>query len=472
MTSRPNGCVSAIGARLWAHGRLLSPIARSALSIDPKALSSFADFQRRLRLPVRLACFVASRIGFSKAHFAWAGMTSPPADAAKDLLGPTAYSAALCAVRAASATRSEPALIYGQRFITPESAVCRASLLRDRMPTEHSGSVLFIGDDDLVSVAFATIAPRHRISLIDIDPTVVENVARFSSHYGVEVEAVCGDVASSLPSSWHDRFDCVVGDPYPSADHSFEAFFAQAARPLLRPSSGAFVLLTAGPTHKPPAFEHSLIHHLESVGWNVEHITESLAEYELIAGELTQLEEQYLGIGDPKVEAISHTKSYVLLRPRDRSRPNGYSFDVSSWLRSLRHHDLVVRTGGQQRIEDELASRQSPWTRPMWGEQLTTRGIDLTALLSDLLGDTRVARQLAELAQQRCMQRFEDDFSRACGEFADADRLVEEAAVLVDASLEGSRRTYRHESVEAELYLLARLYESYWRSGILEESAV
>lgn len=466
MVVKTEVCVSAIGERLWRSGRLFPPVVARAKQLNLEAVSSFAGFQRELRLPVRLARFIAVRLGYpGEAFLRTPPDAAPPTQFASAYLGWDAYSRALAVVKEGVGLRGTPALAYGQRFLTPESSVARAALVLRRLGVNSSSSIICLGDDDLTSLALAALAPAYRITVVDIDPAVLSVIDEVARRHGLPISTQSGDLMAEPPQEWLAAFDCAVTDPYPTADHSFERRFASVARRLLRDSQEAFLLVTVGPSHKPATFGDTLLAVLGSSGWRVRDTFEELAEYQIVRGEFTAFESRYLALDDAKSEVISHTKGYAILESlhgfhSDQPTP---PFDVREWLQAVSSHDLSQRFGGAERIRAELVERDSPWLQFHSDVPSGGNGIDITPLIADLTGDDAFSVELGQLAhvdRAECVRRL---VARREVEIA-PDRFAAEASALLAATAPGSLHAYEVETIEAELYLLARIYESYWRA--------
>jgi N4-bis(aminopropyl)spermidine synthase len=98
--------------------------------------------------------------------------------------------------------------------------------------------VLVLGDDDLTSVTAARFAAHtglrpaiRRMTVVDVDPAILEFVAAETSDTGIAVEVVEYDARKPLPSSLRGAFDVAFTDP-PYTVAGAELFLSRALEAL------------------------------------------------------------------------------------------------------------------------------------------------------------------------------------------------------------------------------------------------
>ncbi|MFD5267503.1 GNAT family N-acetyltransferase [Streptomyces sp. NPDC058335] len=129
-----------------------------------------------------------------------------------------------------------------QSHCTPETKVRRvlALLAAGALP---GGSLLLIGDDDLVSLAVAVVGDVlgspivERVTVVDISPEILAYIRKVSAGLGTRVETVEHDLRHPLPAELHSGFDVAMTDP---------PYTAEGARLFL---SRAVEGLRPGPSH-------------------------------------------------------------------------------------------------------------------------------------------------------------------------------------------------------------------------------
>ncbi|HVU76062.1 MAG TPA: bis-aminopropyl spermidine synthase family protein [Gaiellaceae bacterium] len=167
----------------------------------------------------------------------WRGtFAQPPAPGEDELV------AALASLAAdAPPPRSE----LDQSHCTVETKARRALFLQ-RAGALAGRRVLFLGDDDLTSLAVRQVgAAVAELAVVDVDPAVLRYLRRQLPH----ARLVEHDLREPLPDSLTARFDTVFTDP-PYTVAGAELFLSRAAA-ALRPQVGGSVFLAFGP--KPPA---------------------------------------------------------------------------------------------------------------------------------------------------------------------------------------------------------------------------
>jgi hypothetical protein len=108
--------------------------------------------------------------------------------------------------------RAQPSARYFQGLVDRPSSLRRAIAMNERIGSGLS-SVLFVGDDDTTSVAFALIAPQHDIRVIDIDERVLEVIRKASALLDVPIVTETVDLRQGVPFHLARRFDGVATDP-------------------------------------------------------------------------------------------------------------------------------------------------------------------------------------------------------------------------------------------------------------------
>ena len=382
---------------------------------------------------------------------------------ARDLLGSELYELALRNVMVAAKLRSEPALIYGQRFITPASSVCRAAIIAQGLNNKANRRIVFLGDDDLTSVALSTILTDANITVIEIDKTLIDVIQSVSSQLGLNIHLRGHDLSQPLPTDLKRNFDCFVGDPYPTPDGSFEMWFSQCGAELLDPNSQSFGLVTFAPTHKFPNFRNILLRRI-GFHFRITRIFEAVSDYEMIADELTSVEYEYLQTVAETEALISHSKSCVIISPKPERREIDIEhLALESWLASSRTHELVLRLGGEKRLESELSRTidYEIWSQAYSASPRVNVPLNMSQILCDLVGNEGLATRLTDIA----LEGKVDEFEKALSEASNSTEIGREAGSLLEAARIGSVTSHNTYSIEFELYLLTRIYESYYRES-------
>ncbi len=111
-----------------------------------------------------------------------------------------------------SAQRPEPIPQLDQAFATPETALRRALYMLGEGDLEGR-DVLFLGDDDLTSVAVSLLNVARRITVIDIDKRLLDVIVNISRNNGFSIECIQHDLRDPLPEQLHGKYDVAFTDP-------------------------------------------------------------------------------------------------------------------------------------------------------------------------------------------------------------------------------------------------------------------
>ncbi|AYN40338.1 GNAT family N-acetyltransferase [Streptomyces dangxiongensis] len=103
--------------------------------------------------------------------------------------------------------------------------------------TLPGGSLLLIGDDDLISLAVAVVgdvlgAPLvDQVTVVDISPDILGYIERVSADLGTRIETVQHDLRNPLPEGLHRQFDVAMTDP-PYTPEGARLFLSRAVEGL------------------------------------------------------------------------------------------------------------------------------------------------------------------------------------------------------------------------------------------------
>ncbi|WP_075737378.1 GNAT family N-acetyltransferase [Streptomyces acidiscabies] len=140
-------------------------------------------------------------------------------------------------------------LAIDQSHCTPETKVRRvlALLTAGVLP---GGSLLLIGDDDLVSLAVAVVGDVlgtpivERVTVVDISAEILAYIQEVAGTLGTRVETVEHDLREPLPEQLRDRFDVAMTDP-PYTPEGARLFLSRAVEGL-RPGAAHSVFFSFG----------------------------------------------------------------------------------------------------------------------------------------------------------------------------------------------------------------------------------
>lgn len=139
-----------------------------------------------------------------------------------------------------------------QQISSLSTAWARAERVAERFP--QGGKVLFLGDDDLVSLALSQW-DRFEIDVLEIDLKLVRLLKREGAGK-LKVERC--DLSGGLPRERENLYDVVVSDPMYSAEGM--EMFVESCAPALKEGSQSRLFLSTYPPllEAPEMFEHGL----------------------------------------------------------------------------------------------------------------------------------------------------------------------------------------------------------------------
>ncbi|MFC0055283.1 GNAT family N-acetyltransferase [Streptomyces actinomycinicus] len=136
-----------------------------------------------------------------------------------------------------------------QSKCTPETKVRRILALLSS-GTLPGGSLLLIGDDDLISLAVAVVGDVlgsplvDQVTVVDISPDILGYIQRVSADLGTRIETVQHDLRNPLPEKLHRQFDVAMTDP-PYTPEGARLFLSRAVEGL-RPGPAHSIFLSFG----------------------------------------------------------------------------------------------------------------------------------------------------------------------------------------------------------------------------------
>lgn len=111
--------------------------------------------------------------------------------------------------------------------VTPATSIARAKLADEKFDIVGR-RIVFLGDNDLTSVAAAVLGGSLRVTVLDIDSDVLETVARTAKLRDLNIECVSYDAREPLKSNLRGRFDILFTDP-PYTQNGVRLFLSRAA---------------------------------------------------------------------------------------------------------------------------------------------------------------------------------------------------------------------------------------------------
>ncbi len=95
------------------------------------------------------------------------------------------------------------------------------------LPGFEKKEILFLGDDDLTSLATAFYFPEKRIVVVDIDEEILEFIKKISKGQGWRIEVFRHDLRNPLPKDKFKDFQLIFFDP-PYTPLAFQTWLQRA----------------------------------------------------------------------------------------------------------------------------------------------------------------------------------------------------------------------------------------------------
>jgi predicted methyltransferase len=101
---------------------------------------------------------------------------------------------------------------FDQGVVPPENSIRRAEFVYERGDLERK-KILFLGDDDLTSIAMALTEMPDEVHVIEIDKRIVDYINKTSLEIGLPVTAHIYNAVNPLPEEFKGKFDTFLTDP-------------------------------------------------------------------------------------------------------------------------------------------------------------------------------------------------------------------------------------------------------------------
>jgi len=91
--------------------------------------------------------------------------------------------------------------------------------------------VVFLGDDDFVSLTLASSKIFDEITVLEIDPDIVERINQVAAENNLCVKAICHDLRKQLPNRLRNQYDAFYADT-PYTENGFNLFISRGIQLL------------------------------------------------------------------------------------------------------------------------------------------------------------------------------------------------------------------------------------------------
>src|SRR3989338_1516651 len=110
-----------------------------------------------------------------------------------------------------------PTFLFDQRPVTFETTERRAAYLLMRGDLIGK-EIVFIGDDDLTSLAIALTQKAKRVVVFDIDMRLIDFINNVAKEENIALEAHMYDLTKHIPNEFSGKFDVFLTDPTPNRE--------------------------------------------------------------------------------------------------------------------------------------------------------------------------------------------------------------------------------------------------------------
>jgi len=99
-----------------------------------------------------------------------------------------------------------------QVHATPETSLKRARYMKENGDLDGR-KILFLGDDDLTSIASSILGSARKIAVLDVDVRLVDYISNVSADNNLKIECIEHDLRDPLPEEHLNKYDVFITDP-------------------------------------------------------------------------------------------------------------------------------------------------------------------------------------------------------------------------------------------------------------------
>ena len=150
---------------------------------------------------------------------------------------------------------SNPKREFDQFFASARTSVSKALVVNAKGLLEDKAKIALLGDDDLVSLVLALIAPTVEITVFEIDRDIINTITKGAELLGIKsIQTVTYDARNELDKRFLEKFDVVLTDP-PYTKAGFGLFLKRSAELVdydQRQQKGKYIFIHYGASFKSP----------------------------------------------------------------------------------------------------------------------------------------------------------------------------------------------------------------------------
>ncbi|MFH1566260.1 MAG: bis-aminopropyl spermidine synthase family protein [bacterium] len=120
----------------------------------------------------------------------------------------------------------DPKRKYDQFYATEETVAKRVEKFM-REKDLQGRNIVFLGDDDLTSLATAFVLEATEIVVVEIDPDILNVIETVSRKHRFNIKCVQGDLRRAVPKEFLHKFNTVFTDP-PYTEDGFDIFLRRS----------------------------------------------------------------------------------------------------------------------------------------------------------------------------------------------------------------------------------------------------
>lgn len=122
------------------------------------------------------------------------------------------YSEKLSILRKIMENRPLPLPELDQTHAIPETSLKRSIYIKENGDLDGR-KIIFIGDDDLTSIASGLLGSAKKITVLDVDERLINYIYKISDDHNLKIECIKHDLRYPLPIDMINRYDVFFTDP-------------------------------------------------------------------------------------------------------------------------------------------------------------------------------------------------------------------------------------------------------------------
>lgn len=254
-----------------------------------------------------------------------------------------------------------PTFLFDQRPVTLRTTIERVKYFLKRNDI-YNKNIVFLGDDDLTSIALALTGVTCQITVLDIDERLIKFIKEIARKHSLNITAITFNALEEVPKQLKHQFDCLITDPTPEAI-PFTIFMNDALDLLKKDNGIIYTSIYSSAMEETLALQKIITKMNLYITEIIPKFTEYQAIYELYKpADLEFIKEYHINIDE---NSICFTESLFRLKLTNKTKKIKISYQgqdvfgkATKRVIKDKNNDLTQNDQYLNKVEQELKKNQ------------------------------------------------------------------------------------------------------------------